>query len=86
MILGNADKYTHLHKLSLVHVDDLVNAHIFLFENSNAKGRYICSSTPTSIDEMYRFLSIKYPNFQMPTVGVIKSIMQPKPRSTRKSK
>ncbi|PRQ57620.1 putative vestitone reductase [Rosa chinensis] len=72
MILGKADNFTQLHKLSLVHVDDLVSAHIFLFENSNAKGRYICSSTPTSIDEMYRFLYAKYPEFRIPTTQSLK--------------
>lgn len=64
---GKSNNFPHLHKLSLVHVDDLVSAHIFLYENSNAKaGRYICSSTPTSIEEMHRLLSAKYPEFHIP--------------------
>ncbi|GMN43102.1 hypothetical protein TIFTF001_012314 [Ficus carica] len=39
MILGNRkDHYKYLCKISLVHVDDVARAHIFLFENPNAKG------------------------------------------------
>ncbi|KAL6130741.1 hypothetical protein ACLB2K_069120 [Fragaria x ananassa] len=39
MMLGKVDNFTQLRKLSLIHVDDLARAHIFLFEHSNAKGR-----------------------------------------------
>ncbi|EXB76213.1 hypothetical protein L484_025566 [Morus notabilis] len=39
MILGNnKDHYKYLSKKSMVHVDDLVSAHIFLFQSPNAKG------------------------------------------------
>ncbi|KAK9910763.1 hypothetical protein M0R45_034721 [Rubus argutus] len=74
MILGNEHHYEHLMHKSLVHVDDLVSAHIFLFENPNAKGRYICSSTQISLVEMSRFLSAKYPEFQIPTADSLKGI------------
>ncbi|RXH93522.1 hypothetical protein DVH24_014098 [Malus domestica] len=67
MILGNQDHYKHLMRQNMVHVDDLVSAHIFLFENPNAKGRYICSSNQITIDEMSQFLSAKYPGFRIPT-------------------
>ncbi|XP_004306926.1 PREDICTED: dihydroflavonol-4-reductase-like [Fragaria vesca subsp. vesca] len=39
MMFGKVDNFTQLRKLSLIHVDDLARAHIFLFEHSNAKGR-----------------------------------------------
>ncbi|CAN6704174.1 unnamed protein product [Malus baccata var. baccata] len=67
MILGNQDHYKHLMRQNMVHVDDLVSAHIFLFENPNAKRRYICSSNQITIDEMSQFLSAKYPGFRIPT-------------------
>ncbi|ONI22686.1 hypothetical protein PRUPE_2G144600 [Prunus persica] len=74
MILGNQDHYRYLIRPSLVHVDDLVSAHIFLFENSDAKGRYICSSNQVPIDEMSQFLSAKYPDFPIPTTDFLKGI------------
>lgn len=67
MYAGNQDHYKHLMRQNMVHVDDLVSAHIFLFENTNAKGRYICSSNQITIDEMSQFLSAKYPGFRIPT-------------------
>ncbi|CAL2241337.1 unnamed protein product [Prunus armeniaca] len=74
MILGNQDHYRYLIRPSLVHVDDLVSAHIFLFENSDAKGRYICSSNQLPIDEMSQFLSAKYPDLPIPTTDFLKGI------------
>lgn len=85
MIVGNATIFPHLHKLSLVHVDDLVSAHIFLYENSNARaGRYICSSTPTSIEEMHRFLSAKYPEFHIPIAQPLKEAYKMSGYSSKK--
>ncbi|BFG21740.1 hypothetical protein CerSpe_080140 [Prunus speciosa] len=74
MILGNQDHYRYLIRQSFVHVDDLVSAHIFLFENSDAKGRYICSSNQLPIDELSQFLSAKYPDFPIPTTDFLKGI------------
>ncbi|KAM5554905.1 vestitone reductase-like [Rosa sericea] len=74
MILGNEHHYEHLKNKSMVHVDDLVSAHIFLFENPNAKGRYICSLAQVSLEEMSRFLTAKYPEYQIPTADSLKGI------------
>ncbi|KAL6124398.1 hypothetical protein ACLB2K_076910 [Fragaria x ananassa] len=38
MIQGNEHLYGYLKNKSMVHIDDLVSAHIFLFENPDAKG------------------------------------------------
>ncbi|KAK6918518.1 NAD-dependent epimerase/dehydratase [Dillenia turbinata] len=56
MILGDKSKYKLLLRAQLVHIEDVVSAHIFLFENASAKGRYICSSHPLPIDEIYGFM------------------------------
>lgn len=64
---GYKDQYERLVKTHLVHIDDVVSAHIFLFENPSAKGRYICSSDELSMIEMSEFLYAKYPNFPIPT-------------------
>ncbi|KAG6665536.1 hypothetical protein CIPAW_02G167900 [Carya illinoinensis] len=75
MILGNEDVYSFLNARtasSMVHVDDLATAHIFLLEYPNAKGRYICSSDGMTIQQMFEFLVASYPEFQIPTPGSMK--------------
>ncbi|XP_011017535.1 PREDICTED: vestitone reductase-like [Populus euphratica] len=66
MILGNRNHYRFLTKSNMVHIDDVAMAHIFLLENSNAKGRYLCSSNEVSLNEMFEFLSARYPDLQIP--------------------
>lgn len=59
----NVLKYTEI--ISFVHTDDVANAHIFLFECPNAKGRYICSAVEITVDNLAKFLSTRYPEFQI---------------------
>lgn len=63
MYAGNEYCYNLLIDQTLVHIDDLVSPHIFLFENPYAKGRYICSSIQISLEEMSIFLYANYLNF-----------------------
>nr|WET52741.1 oxidoreductase 13 [Callicarpa americana] len=67
MALIFADKkyYQRLTRIGLVHIDDVVRAHIRLFECPNAKGRYICSATEITIDVLHEFLSDRYPEFEL---------------------
>ncbi|KAL6130739.1 hypothetical protein ACLB2K_069118 [Fragaria x ananassa] len=74
MIQGNEHLYGYLKNKSMVHIDDLVSAHIFLFENPDAKGRCICSLAKVSLEEMSRCLSAKYPEYQIPTADSLKGI------------
>lgn len=67
MYAGNKEEYSWLIKTSMVHVDDIARAHIFLLEHPEAKGRYNCSSDVLSLERMSEFLSAKYPEFQIPT-------------------
>ncbi|KAF7849955.1 hypothetical protein BT93_L0082 [Corymbia citriodora subsp. variegata] len=74
LVLGNENDYSALLKISLVHVDDVVRAHIFLFEHPDAKGRYICSLATMTIEEMSKFLSKRYPEFQIPSTESLKEV------------
>lgn len=47
-----------------VHVDDVTNAHIFLLDYPNAKGRYICSAVEITREKLAEFLTTRYPEFQ----------------------
>ncbi|KAK9103586.1 hypothetical protein Sjap_020840 [Stephania japonica] len=67
MVFGSEELRNLLKESSLVHIDDIVSAQIFLFESPNAKGRYICSSKDVLIHEIATYLSIKYPELQIST-------------------
>ncbi|CAA6658328.1 unnamed protein product [Spirodela intermedia] len=47
--------------ISLVHIEDLVEAQIFLMEAAVAEGRYICSAGSCSMDTLAELLSSEYP-------------------------
>ncbi|XP_068635882.1 noscapine synthase SDR1-like [Aristolochia californica] len=64
-ITGDAEQCKLLRNAMFVHIDDAVSAHIFLFENPEAKGRYICSSNSCSARELAHFLSSRYPQYQI---------------------
>ncbi|XP_057805664.1 vestitone reductase-like [Salvia miltiorrhiza] len=66
-ILGKKECYHQLGRTSVVHVDDVVRAHIHLFENPEAKGRYIISNVEITIEKLHEFLSAKYPEYKLPS-------------------
>ncbi|KAJ7962190.1 Dihydroflavonol-4-reductase [Quillaja saponaria] len=70
MAFGNKD--LNWYPLHAVHVEDLARACLFLFEHSNPKGRYICSSEFVTIERMYEFLSNNYPEFEVPTIDSLR--------------
>lgn len=67
LIFGDQEHYNYLMDTNLVHVDDVASAHVFLFEHSNAKGRYICSALHVTIHELSEFISARYPQYQLPS-------------------
>ncbi|CAN1345749.1 Vestitone reductase [Linum perenne] len=70
-VLGKFDTRVEESSISLVHVDDVAEAYIFLLENPEAKGRFICSShnlTTTSDQMELETLSIKYQHLTIPAL------------------
>ncbi|XP_042510762.1 dihydroflavonol 4-reductase-like [Macadamia integrifolia] len=63
----NEAHYSILKQVKFVHLDDLCNAHIFLLEHPEAKGRYICSSHNTNIIELAKMLRKRFPEYHIPT-------------------
>lgn len=49
----------------MVHVDDVASAHVFLFESTEAKGRYLCSALEVKYEDLCEFLRRRYPQFEM---------------------
>lgn len=66
LITGNEAHYPIIKQAQLVHLNDLCDAHIFLLNNPNAKGRYICSSHDATIYDLAKMLRDKYPQYQIP--------------------
>uniref|UniRef100_F6H062 NAD-dependent epimerase/dehydratase domain-containing protein n=1 Tax=Vitis vinifera TaxID=29760 RepID=F6H062_VITVI len=66
LLTGDERSYVLLTRGQAVHVEDLCNAHIYLFEHPEARGRYICSSHCFEITELARSLSNKYPEYNIP--------------------
>ncbi|CAN1835578.1 Bifunctional dihydroflavonol 4-reductase/flavanone 4-reductase [Linum perenne] len=67
LITGNEAHYSIIQNGHFVHLDDLCNAHIFLFEHPNVEGRYICSSDDINIYKLAEFLAQKFPEYNIPT-------------------
>ncbi|KAH9657654.1 protein BRI1-5 ENHANCED 1 [Citrus sinensis] len=74
MVMGNREEYSMLLNISMVHIDDVARAHIFLLEYPDVKGRYICSSATLTIQEMAEFLSAKYPGYPIPNFEYVQFI------------
>ncbi|GKV20441.1 hypothetical protein SLEP1_g30565 [Rubroshorea leprosula] len=68
-VFGKSEEYISLLNASMVHVDDVAMAQIFLLEHPNAtmSGRHICSSHTITFVELSQFLSAKYPEFTIPS-------------------
>ncbi|NP_001312543.1 vestitone reductase-like [Nicotiana tabacum] len=65
MILGHQNNSMNYPALvPFVHVDDVTNAHIFLLDNPNAKGRYMCSAVEITREKLAEFVTTRYPEFQ----------------------
>ncbi|XP_019447307.1 PREDICTED: vestitone reductase-like [Lupinus angustifolius] len=68
-------EYDIFSSFSIIHVDDVVRAHIFMIEHPNIKGRYICSLSGTILmEETGELVRDKYPEFQIPTLDNLKEI------------
>ncbi|XP_010533838.1 PREDICTED: anthocyanidin reductase [Tarenaya hassleriana] len=51
--------------ISLVHVEDVARAHVFLAEKETASGRYICCSYNSSVPEIAEFLRQRYTHYNV---------------------
>ncbi|CAH2046637.1 unnamed protein product [Thlaspi arvense] len=66
-ITRNEAHYSIIRQGQYVHLDDLCNAHIFLYEQADAKGRYVCSSHDATILSISEFIRKKYPEYNVPS-------------------
>ncbi|KAJ1284447.1 hypothetical protein BS78_03G204900 [Paspalum vaginatum] len=66
LVTGNRPHYSILKQVQFVHLDDLCDAEIFLFEHPPAAGRYICSSHDATIHGLAAMLRARYPEYDIP--------------------
>eukprot|EP01018_Ginkgo_biloba_P010205 Gb_24242 [translate_table: standard] len=72
LITGNAQWYglkkaieSVTGSTSLVHIEDVCNAHVYIMEQPVVEDRYMCSAHSTTISELARFISRRYPQYQI---------------------
>jgi anthocyanidin reductase len=53
--------------ISIVHVEDVCRAQIFLAEKETASGRYVCCAANSSVLEIAKFLGNRYPQYEVPS-------------------
>lgn len=66
LLTGNQAHYSILKQVQLVHLDDLCDAEVFLFEHPAAAGRYVCSSHDATIHGLAAMLRERYPEYRVP--------------------
>ncbi|XP_022140338.1 tetraketide alpha-pyrone reductase 1-like [Momordica charantia] len=67
LLKGEAEPFQSIgRRLGYVHIDDAALCHILVFENKDAKGRYLCSSTVLENHELVSLLSSRYPSYPVP--------------------
>lgn len=55
--------HTRLGSIPLAHIEDVCNAHIFLMEEAQASGRYICAAGSCDMHQLADFISFEFPSF-----------------------
>uniref|UniRef100_A0A5B7AFJ3 Dihydroflavonol 4-reductase n=1 Tax=Davidia involucrata TaxID=16924 RepID=A0A5B7AFJ3_DAVIN len=67
LITGNESHYSIIKQGQFAHLDDLCQAHIFLYEHPKAEGRYICSSHDATIYDLAKMIREKWTEYSVPT-------------------
>ncbi|XP_052197794.1 dihydroflavonol 4-reductase-like [Diospyros lotus] len=66
-ITGNQAHYSIIKQGQFVHLDDLCEAHMFLYEHPEAEGRYICSPYDATIYDLAKMMREKWPEYNVPS-------------------
>lgn len=59
-LAGDAEGFFQRGRMGYVHIDDVANCHIAVYENDAAEGRYICSSVVLEAPELALILTKRY--------------------------
>ncbi|KAJ4799623.1 Dihydroflavonol reductase [Rhynchospora pubera] len=64
---GVTERFSWHGRMGYVHIDDVALCHILVYENADAKGRYLCSSSVINNHDLGSLLAKRYPSFPIPT-------------------
>ncbi|KAL9275673.1 Tetraketide alpha-pyrone reductase 1-like protein [Drosera capensis] len=64
---GEKAKFQLHGRMGYVHIDDVAQCHILVYEHNDARGRYLCSSTVMDVDDLTSLLAARYPSYPIPT-------------------
>lgn len=67
LLRGNTERFSMYGRMGYVHIDDVAQSHILVYEDASAHGRYICSSDVLDNHELASLLSARYPSLPIPT-------------------
>lgn len=51
--------------IPLVHIDDVIEAHLFCIEKPSIKGRFLCANADPTLAEIFDYYRANYPEFQV---------------------
>ncbi|KAL8536266.1 hypothetical protein ACS0TY_011771 [Phlomoides rotata] len=66
LLKGETERFQWHGRMGYVHIDDVATSHILMYENEDAKGRYLCSSSVLDNNELVMILSARYPALPIP--------------------
>lgn len=66
LLKGVREKFEWHGRMGYVHIDDVALSHILVYENENARGRFLCNSTVLDVDQLAAILSARYPALSIP--------------------
>ncbi|MCO5588393.1 hypothetical protein L7F22_042348 [Adiantum nelumboides] len=66
LLKGESKNFAYHGRMGYIHIDDVATAHILLFGQPSARGRYLCSSIVLESMELAKRLTVRYPQLNIP--------------------
>jgi hypothetical protein len=67
MSAGDGSLIGMLGRMGYVHIDDVARAHLLVYQEPSARGRYLCSATELEPEQLCRLVAARYPHLPIPT-------------------
>ncbi|GLT29218.1 hypothetical protein SLA2020_040980 [Shorea laevis] len=66
LLKGETEQFKWHGRMGYVHIDDVAQCHILVYDHEAAQGRYICNSAVVDNNELVSLLSARYPSLPIP--------------------
>ncbi|CAK9878230.1 unnamed protein product [Sphagnum jensenii] len=67
LLKGDGSLIGMLGRMGYVHIDDVARAHLLVYQEPSARGRYLCSATELEPEQLCRLVAARYPHLPIPT-------------------